>query len=103
MEHVAGYCMVTDVRAGGGGNFDTFAPMGPWLATLDELPTQEVVPALVAYVSKQMSLQAGDVIVSNMAPSQWSPQLPLWFEPGRHVRFAFGELGEQQLMAVQAD
>ena len=47
--HVAGYCVVNDIserdfqlRRGGqwvkGKSCDTFAPLGPWLATRDEVP-----------------------------------------------------------------
>ena len=50
MDHVAGYCIVNDVserdyqRQGGGGQWikgkspETFAPIGPWLVTKDEIP-----------------------------------------------------------------
>ena len=50
LEHVAGYCCGNDVSArdwqlrkpGGqwllGKSFDTFAPIGPWLVTADEIP-----------------------------------------------------------------
>ena len=49
LKHVAGYCIVNDVserdfqmERGGqwtkGKSADTFAPMGPWLVTADEVP-----------------------------------------------------------------
>jgi 2-keto-4-pentenoate hydratase/2-oxohepta-3-ene-1,7-dioic acid hydratase in catechol pathway len=96
MDHVAGYVLINDVserefqlERGGtwdkGKGCDTFAPMGPYLVTKDELPdisnvnlwlsvngqpyqngnTKNLifsVPQLVAYVSKFMTLLPGDVI-----------------------------------------
>ena len=60
MEHVAGYCIVNDVserdfQFHGGGNQwikgkspDTFAPIGPWLVTKDEVPD----PQNLAHVAR---------------------------------------------------
>lgn len=96
MEHVAGYVLINDVserefqlERGGtwdkGKGCDTFAPMGPYLVTKDEMPdisnvglwlsvngemyqngnTKNLifsVPELIAYVSKFMTLLPGDVI-----------------------------------------
>jgi 2-keto-4-pentenoate hydratase/2-oxohepta-3-ene-1,7-dioic acid hydratase in catechol pathway len=94
-DHVAGYTICNDVsgrdtqkaerqwlRAKG---FDTFAPMGPWIVTRDELPDPHVldvtckvngevrqksntsnliftVPFLVSYLSLTITLNPGDVI-----------------------------------------
>ncbi len=96
LAHVAGYVLINDVserefqlERGGtwdkGKGCDTFAPMGPYLVTADEMPdTSNVglwlsvngkmyqngntknlifsVPELIAYVSKFMTLLPGDVI-----------------------------------------
>ena len=96
LKHVAAYCVVDDVseRAfqmehGGtttkGKSADTFAPIGPWLVTADEVGDPQKlevwtvvngdsrqrgktdnmifsVRQLVAYVSRFMSLRAGDLI-----------------------------------------
>lgn len=92
--HVAGYTIINDVtardlqrkdvqftRAKG---FDTFAPLGPWLDTdfeprdqvlrvavngevRQEAPLSDMVfdvPALVAYVSRVMTLEQGDVLAT---------------------------------------
>jgi 2-keto-4-pentenoate hydratase/2-oxohepta-3-ene-1,7-dioic acid hydratase in catechol pathway len=96
MDHVAGYCLHNDVserafqleRNGTwdkGKGCDTFAPLGPWLATKDEIAdinnlrlwltvngkrmqngtTSNLIfkiPFLVSYVSQFMSLLPGDII-----------------------------------------
>lgn len=96
IKHIAGYCLHNDyserafqLERGGqwvkGKSCDTFAPLGPWLSTTDELQdpgdlrlwltvngqkkqdghTRDMVfkvPYLVAYVSQFMTLLPGDVI-----------------------------------------
>ena len=96
LEHVAGYCLHNDLserefqleRSGQwvkGKSCDTFAPLGPWLATKDEIDdvnnlrlwltvngkmmqdgnTRNLVfniPHLVSYLSQFMTLLPGDVI-----------------------------------------
>ena len=96
MAHVAGYALHNDyserhyqIERGGqwfkGKSWDTFAPLGPWLATPDEIPDPHAlglwldvngervqnsrtdqlvfgVPALVSYVSHFMTLLPGYVI-----------------------------------------
>ena len=96
MDYVAGYCLHNDIserafqleRAGTwdkGKGCDTFAPMGPWMVTKDEVPdvhnlnlwlkvngksmqngtTANLIfniPFLVAYVSRFMTLLPGDII-----------------------------------------
>jgi 2-keto-4-pentenoate hydratase/2-oxohepta-3-ene-1,7-dioic acid hydratase in catechol pathway len=96
MAHVAGFCVINDLserafqleRSGQwvkGKSCDTFAPLGPFLATRDEIPDPHTlrmwltvngerrqdgtsadmifgVPYLVSYLSQFMSLLPGDVI-----------------------------------------
>jgi 2,4-didehydro-3-deoxy-L-rhamnonate hydrolase len=96
MDYVAGYCLHNDVserefqiERGGtwdkGKGCDHFAPLGPWLATKDELPDIRAlrlwltvngkmmqdgttanmifkVPFLISYVSQFMTLLPGDLI-----------------------------------------
>lgn len=96
MNYVAGYCLHNDIserafqlERGGqwvkGKSADTFAPLGPWLATKDEIKdvhklrlwlklngktmqdanTDDLifsVPQLVSYASQFMSLMPGDII-----------------------------------------
>ena len=96
MEHVAGYILHNDVSERAfqlemsgtwdkGKGCDTFAPLGPWLATKDEITNVDAlrlwlkvndkmmqdgntanlifkVPFLVSYVSQFMTLLPGDII-----------------------------------------
>jgi 2-keto-4-pentenoate hydratase/2-oxohepta-3-ene-1,7-dioic acid hydratase in catechol pathway len=95
MEHVFGYTIVNDVSARDfqmatsqwlmGKTFDTFAPMGPWLVTADEIAdphqldisleiggeilqssnTRELIfkiPELIEYISSVVTLEPGDVV-----------------------------------------
>jgi 2-keto-4-pentenoate hydratase/2-oxohepta-3-ene-1,7-dioic acid hydratase in catechol pathway len=115
-EHVFGYMNLNDVSARDvqlavsqwvmGKTFDTFAPMGPYLVTADEIEdphnlnisltlngetvqnsnTKELIfkiPELIEFLSSIMTLEAGD-IVSTGTPSgvgmAWNP--PKWLKPG---------------------
>jgi 2-keto-4-pentenoate hydratase/2-oxohepta-3-ene-1,7-dioic acid hydratase in catechol pathway len=96
MEYVGGYCLHNDVserefqlERGGtwdkGKGCDTFAPLGPWMVTKDEVPDADNlrlwlkvndklmqdgntsnfifrIPFLISYVSQFMTLLPGDVI-----------------------------------------
>lgn len=96
MEYVAGFCLHNDVserefqlERGGqwvkGKSCDTFAPLGPWLATKDEIKDENnlrlwlsvngkmmqdgntddlifKIPFLVSYISQFMTLLPGDII-----------------------------------------
>jgi 2,4-diketo-3-deoxy-L-fuconate hydrolase len=115
MDHVAGYALHNDysergwqIERGGqwvkGKSFDTFAPIGPFLATRDEIPdphdlrlwlkvngemlqesnTSDMIfriPALVSYLSQFMTLLPGDVI-STGTPSG----VGLGFKPPRYLK-----------------
>lgn len=96
-DHVFGYTIVNDVSARDyqlrtsqwlmGKTFDTFAPMGPWIVSADEIPdphtlnislsiggevlqnsnTRELifkVPELVAFLSSVVTLEPGDVVAT---------------------------------------
>jgi 2-keto-4-pentenoate hydratase/2-oxohepta-3-ene-1,7-dioic acid hydratase in catechol pathway len=131
MRHVAGYCIVDDVseRAfqmehGGtttkGKSADTFAPIGPWLVTADELRDPQAlevwttvngearqrgntanmiftVRQLVAYVSRFMSLRAGDVISTGTpAGVAHGMKPPRYLEPGDILEMGITGLGAQK-------
>ncbi|MBP2316645.1 fumarylacetoacetate hydrolase family protein [Azospirillum soli] len=137
LEHVAGYCIVNDVserafqlERGGqwdkGKGHDTFAPIGPWLVTADEIedPQQldlwlEVdgkrfqdgntrtmvfgVAHLVSYISRFMSLQPGDIISTGTPPGVGLGQKPpLYLHAGQTMRLGIAGLGEQQQRAITA-
>lgn len=93
LEHVFGYTALLDITMRGGEDrstrksFDTFTPLGPWVATSDEFgPPHDVelrcsvngesrqqastrdliwnVPKLMSYVSSVMTLEPGDIIAT---------------------------------------
>jgi 2,4-didehydro-3-deoxy-L-rhamnonate hydrolase len=135
MKHVAAYCIVDDVseRAfqmehGGtttkGKSADTFAPIGPWLVTADEVRDPQPlevwttvngesrqrgntanmifsVRQLVAYVSRFMSLRAGDIISTGTpAGVAHGMKPPRYLQPGDVVAMGITGLGEQKNRVV---
>src|SRR6266446_4273101 len=129
--HIAAYCVVDDVseRAfqmehGGtttkGKSADTFAPIGPWLATADEVGDPQAlevwttvngeprqrghtkdmifsVRTLVAYVSQFMSLRAGDLISTGTpAGVAHGMKPPRYLQPGDVVEMGITKLGAQK-------
>jgi len=131
MKHVAGYCIVDDVserafqmERGGtttkGKSADTFAPIGPWLVTADEVGDPQAlevwttvngeprqrghtkdmifsVRALIAYVSQFMSLRAGDLISTGTpAGVAHGMKPPRYLQPGDIVEMGITKLGAQK-------
>jgi 2-keto-4-pentenoate hydratase/2-oxohepta-3-ene-1,7-dioic acid hydratase in catechol pathway len=131
LKHVAGYCVVNDVserefqiERGGqwmkGKSADTFAPMGPWVVTADEVPDPQKlelfcevngkrmqngttanmifpVAHIVSYISHFMTLEPGDVIPTGTpAGVGLGMKPPLFLKPGDTVRLGITGLGEQQ-------
>ncbi len=101
-----------------GKTFDTFAPMGPWLVTADEIAdphnlnisltmngetlqnsnTRELIfkiPELIEFLSSIMTLEAGDVVTTG-TPSGvgFSYKPPKWLKPGDEVVVKVEGLGE---------
>ena len=136
-EHIAGYCVVNDLSAREaqlegtgqwvkGKSADTFAPIGPWLVTSDEVPDPQNldmwleidghryqngntrtmvfgVYGLVSYVSNFMSLQPGDIITTGTPPGVGLGLDPhVWLEPGNVMKLGIAGLGEQQQTVVAA-
>jgi 2,4-didehydro-3-deoxy-L-rhamnonate hydrolase len=137
MDHVAGYCIVNDVserdyqRHGGGGQWikgkspETFAPIGPWLVTKDEIPDPQKlalwcevdgrrfqdgstrtmifgVAHLVSHLSRYMTLLPGDVISTGTPPGVGmgvKPE-PVFLKPGNVMRLGIEGLGEQRQEVV---
>ena len=111
-----------------GKGFDTFGPLGPWLVTKDEIADPHAldlwlevdgkryqngntrtmvfkVPELIAYLSRCMSLQPGDVISTGTPPGVGlgiKPE-PIYLKPGQEMRLGIAGLGEQKQRTVQAD
>jgi 2,4-didehydro-3-deoxy-L-rhamnonate hydrolase len=137
MAHVAGFCVVNDVsereyqleRSGTwdkGKGCDTFAPLGPWLVTCDEVPNPHAlglwldvdgkrmqngstatmvyqVPFLVSYLSRFMSLQPGDVISTGTPPGVGMGKKPqVFLKPGQTMHLGIDGLGTQTQRVVQA-
>ena len=99
---------------------DTFGPTGPWLVTPDEVGDYDnlamwlevdgkryqngstatmvyKVPFLVAYCSRFMSLQPGDVISTGTPPGVGMGQKPpVYLKGGEVMRLGIAGLGEQQ-------
>lgn len=136
LDHVAGYCIVNDVseremQLEGSGQWvkgksaDTFAPIGPWLVSRDEISNPQAldlwldvngermqsgntrtmifgVAALVSYISKCMTLLPGDVISTGTPPGVGLGRTPArYLRPGEVMRLGIGGLGEQRLKVVR--
>jgi len=136
MEHVAGYALHNDyserafqLERGGqwfkGKSWDTFAPLGPWLASVDEVPdphhlhlTLDVngkrmqdsntdqlifnVPQLVSYVSQFMTLLPGDVISTGTpAGVALGMKTPRYLAHGDVVELAIDGLGSSRQQVVE--
>ena len=135
LEYVAGYALHNDyserawqLDRGGqwvkGKSFDTYAPIGPFLATRSEIPdphslglwlevngerlqesnTSDMifrVPAVVSYLSQFMTLLPGDII-STGTPSGVGLGLdpPRYLKPGDVVELGIDGLGTSRQQAV---
>jgi len=136
LDHVAGYCVGNDVserewqaERGGtwdkGKGFDTFAPLGPWLVTKDEVPDPQNlsmfcdvdgvrqqdgstrtmifgVKQVIAYVSQCITLHPGDVIMTGTPPGVGlgKKPAPVFLKAGQVMRLGIQGLGEQQQRLV---
>jgi 2-keto-4-pentenoate hydratase/2-oxohepta-3-ene-1,7-dioic acid hydratase in catechol pathway len=132
LDHVAGYVLHNDyservfqLERGGqwvkGKSADTFAPLGPYLVTTDEIPDPSAlgmwlsvngtprqqsttanmifdVPTLVSYVSEFMTLLPGDVISTGTPAGValgMKPE-PVYLQPGDVVSLGIDRLGESR-------
>ncbi len=128
MEHVAGYTAFNDVSArdlqfrGGqwikGKALDTFAPLGPYLVTKDEIPdphklkiglelngktmqdsaTDKLIfniPKLIAFLSQLFTLEAGDIIATGTPPGVgFTRKPPVFLKDGDLVKVMIEGVGE---------
>jgi 2-keto-4-pentenoate hydratase/2-oxohepta-3-ene-1,7-dioic acid hydratase in catechol pathway len=109
-----------------GKSADTFGPIGPWLVTCDEIPDPQNlglrldingqryqdgststmvfgVASLVSYISRFMSLQAGDIISTGTPPGVGMGQKPpRYLLPGDYISLAIDGLGEQHHRVVSS-
>jgi len=131
LNHVAGYTVINDLserawqfERGGqwikGKSFDTFAPLGPWLVTRDQVPDPQNlrlwlsvngvmrqdshtsrmnfgVAAAVAYISRCMTLLPGDVVTTGTpAGIGNAAKPPVFLKPGDIIELGVEGLGGQR-------
>ena len=106
-------------------SMDGFAPMGPWLVTRDEIAdpqTLEVfcwlngtqmqhgrtadmlfpVATLIAYVSRFMTLEPGDVITTGTPAGMGAfRKPPVYLQPGDRLRFEVSRIGSMEHLISQ--
>jgi 2,4-diketo-3-deoxy-L-fuconate hydrolase len=137
LSHVAGYCIINDVserdfqlhRSGQwvkGKSHDTFAPMGPWLVTADEVADPQnlamslsvngrtmqdgstrtmhfSVATVIAHLSQFMTLHPGDVIATGTPPGVGMGQTPqVYLREGDTMVLSIQGLGEQRQTCIAA-
>ncbi len=136
LDYVAGYCIVDDIserelqieRSGGqwdkGKGCDTFAPIGPWMVTKDEISDPQnldmsltvngqvrqdgnsrtmifPIDQLVSDISSWMTLEPGDIIASGTPPGvALGMEIPAWLKPGDELHSSIQGLGEQKQKVV---
>ena len=131
LDHVAGYTIINDVsertfQRERGGQFikgksaDTFAPLGPWLVTRDEIPDPQKlairldlngrtrqdattadmifpVAYLISHVSQFMTLMPGDVLATGTpAGVGLGCKPPEFLKPGDVLELSIEGLGHQR-------
>jgi len=132
LNHVAGYMICNDVSErewqlehgsqwSKGKSFDTFAPLGPWFVTADEIKDPQNlsmwldvnakrrqtgntntmifgVRKLVSYLSYMCTLTPGDVISTGTPPGvgMGIKPAPQFLKPGDEMRLGIDGLGEQK-------
>lgn len=130
LSHIAGYLVCNDVTErsyqfdrGGtydkGKGCDSFAPLGPWLVTRDEVPDPQAldlwldrngermqtgttahmvfgVAFILSYVSQFMTLMPGDVVTTGTPlGTGFSRKPPIFLKPGDRLSLGIGGLGTQ--------
>lgn len=135
LKHVAGYAVCNDVserffqlERGGqwtkGKSHDTFGPLGPWIATTDEVADVHKlgmwldvngqrcqtgstatmifnVPQIVSYLSGMMTLMPGDIITTGTPPGVGlGMKPPKFLEVGDVMTLGIEGLGEQKQKVV---
>ena len=127
-QHVFGYTIMNDVSARDyqmassqwtmGKNFDTFAPMGPWIVTANEIADPHAldisltlngvqmqssntrnqifrIPELIAFLSSVFTLEPGDMVSTGTpAGVGYKRKPPVFLQPGDEVVVRVEGLGE---------
>jgi 2,4-diketo-3-deoxy-L-fuconate hydrolase len=107
LEYVFGYTNANDVSSrdlqfSEGGQWtrsksiDTFCPIGPYIATRDEIPDPQIfsVAELVSFLSGGMTLEPGDTIITGTPPGVGMARDPqLWLKDGDEVSIEIEGLG----------
>jgi 2-keto-4-pentenoate hydratase/2-oxohepta-3-ene-1,7-dioic acid hydratase in catechol pathway len=128
MEHVFGYTIMNDVSARDvqrattqwslGKSFPTFAPMGPWVVSKDEVPDPHAlqisltiggeklqnsntsllifkIPELIEYISGIVPLQVGDVISTGTPAGVGMGRTPQrWLKAGEEMVIEIAGIGQ---------
>lgn len=129
MDHVYGYALMNDISErhfqtdrGGtwdkGKGCDTFAPVGPWIVTKDEVEDVDNVglwlklngemmqdgntrdfinriPKLISYLSQFLSLMPGDILsTGSPAGSGMGKEPQIWLKPGDVIEYGGDFLGK---------
>jgi acylpyruvate hydrolase len=136
LDHVLGYTCGDDISARDlqfgdtqwtrGKALDTFAPMGPWIVTTDEIPDPQSlgirclvngesrqddttahmlfgVARLIAFISEAITLDPGDVIFSGTPPGVGHARRPpAYLQPGDLVRVEIDSIGSLENRIVSA-
>jgi 2-keto-4-pentenoate hydratase/2-oxohepta-3-ene-1,7-dioic acid hydratase in catechol pathway len=127
-DHVFGYTIVNDVSARDyqratsqwlmGKTFDTFAPIGPWIVTKDEIANPHAldirmvingevlqdsntkhlifkIPELIAFLSSVFTLEPGDIVSTGTPAGVGAARKPpRWLRPGDDLRVVIPAIGE---------
>ncbi len=137
-DYVAGYCAVNDVserefqteRSGQwvkGKSHDTFAPIGPWMVTKDEIADPQNVKMwldvdghryqngstktmifgvakVISYLSEFMTLEPGDIISTGTPPGVGMGQKPdqIFLKVGQKIEMCVEGLGVQSQKTIEA-
>lgn len=136
MRYIAGYCIINDIserefQFERGGNWskgksaDSFAPIGPYFVTADEIKDPQAlalecyvnnermqnsstanmifkIPQLISYISHFMTLLPGDIVATGTPAGAGCGRKPQQFlKPGDKVRSIIHGLGEQSQTVVK--
>ena len=136
-DHVLGYTNLNDVSARDfqfadgqwqrGKSCDTFAPMGPFIATTEEIPDPHAlsiklhlngrtmqdsctdqlifgVPQLIAFLSRSITLEPGDVIATGTPPGVgFARKPPVYIADGDRMEVEIAGLGILENPVTSAD